>query len=189
VAGATLDELLDGLAAAAPSAAGGTAAAVTAAMAASLVAMVGRASQAWTEGADVAERAGTLRGRLLTLGEDDVEAFAAVLRAYRSTGEARAAELTAALIRASEVPLEIAERAAEVAELAAGAARDGRGPMRLDAEAAAVLAEAATRAASLLVSANLLAIPDGRESEQVSRLLEAAQRARERAAAVVDHTS
>ena len=182
----TLDELLDGLAAAAPSPAGGTAAAVVAAMAASLVAMVGRGSPDWPAGPEAAERAAALRERLLALGEADVQAFGAVLTAARAAraggpGDGRHA-LAEALLGASAVPLEIAERAADVAELAASAAREGRGPLRLDAEAAWLLAEAATRAASLLVSGNLSALPDGPWSERVPRLLEGAGRAEARAA-------
>lgn len=179
--------LLDGLAAPAPSPAGGTAAAVVAAMAASLVTMVGKGSPGWPEGAAVADRAAALRDRLLLLGGEDVQAFGEVLTAYRASREfepgERERELAGALLRASEVPLEIARCAADVAELAVGAAGAGRRPMRPDAEAAAILAEAATRAAALLVSGNLAALPAGQQSGQVPRLLEAARAAQGRAAA------
>ena len=179
--------LLDGLAAPAPSPAGGTAAAVVAAMAASLVTMVGRGSPEWSEGPAAADRAAVLRDRLLVLGEEDVQAFGEVVAAYRASRELEPGEwereLARALLHASEVPLEIARCAADVAELAAGAAGAGRRPMRPDAEAAAILAEAATRAAALLVSGNLAALPAGQQSGQVPRLLEAARAAQGRAAA------
>lgn len=179
--GSTLGELLDALEKTAPSAAGGTAAAVVAAMAASLVVMVGRESPAWADGAAAALGAATLRERLLALGAEDVQAFAAVLTASR---ESDSGALVEALIRASEVPLEIAERAADVAELASRAASGGKRPLRPDAEAAAVLAEAATRAASLLVRVNVAALPAAGYETTKSRLITAARGAQDRGAGV-----
>ena len=175
----TLDELFAGLEAAAPSPAGGTAAAVVAAMAASLVAMVGRESPAWPAGAETAAQAARLREQLVALGADDVRAFAAVLAASRA-GDSGA--LVEALVRASEVPLQIAERAADVVEIATRAATDGKRPLQPDADAAAILAEAATRAAALLVRVNVGALPAGRANEKAARLLAAAQAAEDRVA-------
>lgn len=174
----TLDELLAGLAAAAPSPAGGTAAAAVAAMAASLVVMVGRESPGWAAGADIAARATHLRDRLVALGAEDVQAFAAVLAASRADDSGAFAK---ALVRASEVPLEIAERAADVAEIATRAATEGKRPMRPDAEVAGILAEAATRAATLLVRVNVRALPAGSAGETAAQLLSAAQAAEDRA--------
>jgi formiminotetrahydrofolate cyclodeaminase len=174
----TLRDLLTELEASAPSPAGGTAAAVAAAMAASLVVMVGRESPAWDEGAHVAAECTRLRDRLVGLGADDVQAFAGVLTAARAASSDALAE---ALIRASEVPLEIAEAAADVVELAARAAREGRRPLQPDAEAAAILAEAATRVAALLVRVNVAELSADRE-EATTRLTEAAQVAQDRAA-------
>ncbi len=179
--GADLHELLDALEAAAPSPAGGTAAAVVAAMAASLVVMVGRESPAWPDGAAAALGAATLRDRLLALGAEDVQAFAAVLTASRDARESASGPLAEALVRASEVPLEIAERAADVAALAARAASDGKRPLRPDAEAAAILAEAATRTACLLVRVNVAALPAGGNEARTAQLVEAAQAAQDRA--------
>lgn len=178
--GSTLRELLDGLDAAAPSPAGGTAAAVVAAMAASLVVMVGRESPGWPDGAAAAFDAATLRDRLLALGAEDVQAFAGVLTASR---DALSGALVEALVHASEVPLEIAERAADVAELAACAATEGKLPLRPDAEAAAILAEAATRAAALLVGVNIAALPGDGHEVTAARLIEAAHAAQARASA------
>ena len=179
--GNDLRELLVALEAAAPSPAGGTAAAVTAAMAASLVVMVARESPAWPDGATVARDASTLRDRLLTLGAEDVQAFGAVLTASR---ERNTDALADALARAAEVPLEIAERAADVVELAARATADGKRPLQPDAEAAAILAEAATRAASRLVRVNVSALPHEGDQTLKVRLNAAAQAADDRAAAV-----
>ena len=148
-------------------------------MAASLVAMVGRESPAWPAGAETAARAAQLRDRLVALGIEDVQAFAAVLAASR-TGDSGA--LAAALVHASEVPLQIAEHAADVAEIATRAATDGKRPLQPDADAAAILAEAATRAAALLVRVNVAALPASSTNETAARLLGAAQAAEDRAA-------
>jgi formiminotetrahydrofolate cyclodeaminase len=171
-----------------PSPAGGSAAAAVAAIAASLVVMVGRGSPDWPAGVDAATSAAALRDRLLALGGEDVEAVAALLAAARASPHSapgdEASELGRALLRASQVPLEIAEAAADVAELAAAAAHDGERPMRADAEAAAVLAASATQVAASIVRGNVSAFPPGSSSvrEQIPPLLEAARLAAERAA-------
>ena len=148
-------------------------------MAASLVAMVGRESAAWPAGGDTAARATQLRDRLVALGAEDVQAFAAVLVASRADDSDAFA---AALIRASEVPLEIAERAADVGEIATRAATEGKRPLRPDAEAAAILAAAATHAAALLVRVNVAALPAGAANEAAARVIDAARVAEDRVA-------
>jgi formiminotetrahydrofolate cyclodeaminase len=160
-------------------------------MAASLVVMVGRGSPAWSEGPRVAGRAAELRDRLLALGDVDVEAFGKVLtelRRLRAEPSGREA-LDAALLGASEVPLQIAQAGAEVARLAADAARAGKRPMRPDATTAALLAGAATRAASLLVEGNLAALREGRHRERVEQLIDDARDARRTARDAVDTAS
>lgn len=180
--GRSLDDLLRGLEAPVPSPAGGTAAAVAAAMAASLVVMAGRESPAWPDGPVVAADAATLRDRLLELGAEDVQVVAAVLSAFRSSDAAAIAET---LVRASDVPLEIAERAADVVELAARAATDGKRPLRPDARIAVILAEAATRAAASVVRVNVAALSgDGNEATK-ARLVKAADAAQARSVAAV----
>lgn len=182
--GVSLDAFLDALEAPAPSPCGGTAAAVSAAMAAALVAMVGRGSSSWPEGAGIAAQARALRARLMALGADDATAFENVLVTMRhGTGspEQRDFALGTALVRAAEVPLHIGEAAADVAELAALASIEGSPHLRPDAAAAAVLAEAAVRAATHLVEINLAVMPGDRHSESAARLSAAASAARERA--------
>ena len=78
------------------------------------------------------------------------------------TPEQRDFALGTALLRAAEVPLRIAEAAADVTELAAVAAAEGSPHLRPDATAAAALAEAATRAATHLVEINLATVPGDR---------------------------
>ncbi len=94
-------------------------------MAAALVAMVGRGSSSWVEGAGVAAQARALRTRLTALGAEDAVAFEQVLVTMRDRSgapEQRDFAIGRALIRAAEVPLQIGEAAADVAELAALAA-------------------------------------------------------------------
>lgn len=175
---------LDELEAPAPSPCGGTAAAVTAAMAAALVTMVARGSSAWDDGPGIASQSRALRSRLTALGEDDATAFAEVLVTMRDrsgTPEQRDYALGLALLRAAEVPLRIAEAAADVAELAAAAAAAGSPQLQPDATAAAALAEAATQAASHLVEINLAIVPGDRHSERAASLASAAAAARARA--------
>jgi glutamate formiminotransferase/formiminotetrahydrofolate cyclodeaminase len=182
--GGDLSAFLDALEAPAPSPCGGTAAAVSAAMAAALVAMVGRGSSSWQNGAGIAAQATALRARLTALGEDDASAFEHVLSTMRErtgTPEQRDFALGAALVQAAEVPLRIGEAAADVAELAAIAAIEGAPHLRPDAAVAALLAEAAVRAATHLVEINLAVVPGDHHSESAARLSTAATAARERA--------
>lgn len=175
---------LDALEAPAPSPCGGTAAAAAAAMAASLVTMVARGSGDWDDAAGVAAQGRALRARLLELGDADTQAFADVLRRMREptgTAEQRDFALGNALLQAAEVPLRIAEAAADVAELAAFAAAEGAPQLRPDASAAATLAEAAVRASTHLVEINLATVAGDRHSARGVELAEAAATARERA--------
>ena len=153
-----IDELFQEFQAPAPSLNGGSAAAVVAAIAASLVVMVGRHSPTWIEGAATAAAAERIRERLLVLADEDVEVVSALIAASRDsrTGE-RSTDVVAALLRSSQVPLEIAEQAAEVAVLARAASSEGRPPMRADAAAAAALAASATAVAITIVKGNLAA--------------------------------
>ena len=153
-------------------------------MAAALVTMVARGSGRWTDGPGVASQARALRTRLTTLGDDDAAAFEHVLVTMRNrtgTVERRDYELGAALVKAAEVPLQIAEAAADVADLAALAASEGSSHLRADATAAAILAEAAVRAATHLVEINLATVAGDHHSRQAGIVAAAAAAARERA--------
>jgi formiminotetrahydrofolate cyclodeaminase len=85
---------------------------------------------------------------------------------------------------AAEVPLRIAEAAADVSELAALAAAEAKPALRPDAAAAATLAEAAVRASAHLVDVNLATVPGDRRSTQAAALATAAEAARARALGV-----
>jgi formiminotetrahydrofolate cyclodeaminase len=169
--------LHDVLAEAGPGPAGGSAAAIATTMAAGLVRLVARVSHEWDEAPGIAAQAAALGDRALVLADDDHRAYAHALEQLRSPD--RDASLGIALRRAAEVPLRIAEAAADVAALAALAARDGADAVRADAWAAATLAEAASVAAAQLVQVNLSTRPDGELSTRAELAARSATAARE----------
>ena len=158
VAGLPVSELQDVFAQAGPGPAGGSAAALAATMAAGLVRLVARVSSEWPDAPGVAAQASALGDRSLALADDDHRVYARAMAELASPG--RDATLGAALRRAAEVPLQIAETAADVALLAALAAQEGSETVRGDAWAAAALAEAATVSAARLVHVNLATRPN-----------------------------
>ena len=155
--GLSVAELLDEVSSPEPMPGAGYCAALALEMAAGLVTMAARVSRAeWGEARGAAAQATTLRERVAPLAERNVEAYreaVALLSAAESRG--RDDELRDALARAAGVPLEIAEIAVDVASLAAVVAERGDQALRADAVSAALLAEAAARAAATLVEVNL----------------------------------
>ncbi len=171
-----LSEILRRIEARTPAPASGSAAAVVCATAAALAGMVAAYQGEAPAGVAAGERAAALRLRALALAQQDISSYAPVLEALRlpQAAAGRDAQLVRALAAAAEVPLQIAEAAAEAAELAAelaqGASRHALG----DAATAATLAEAACRAAVLLVEVNLRGAG---EDERLSRAAALARRA------------
>ena len=145
-------------------------------MAASLVAMAARSSPDWDEGGGVAAQAEALRARVTPLALADSEAYARVLDAL-SAGDGR--DLPTALRRASELPLAIAEAAADTATLAAHAAGGCDASVRGEALVAVALAEAAARAGARLVEINLAAASHDPHHERARRALQEAAAALE----------
>ncbi len=162
-----VERFLDRIASAEPAPAGGSVAAVAVAMAAGLVAMAARLAHEWPKAGEVVERAEALRSSLTTLALADDDAYAKVIKALRlpAASPSREAELAAALSDAADVPLAVAEAAAEVALLAALVAQEGNDRLRGDALMAAELAEAGARGAAELVAINLA----GRDDPRVRR--------------------
>ncbi|HYM58740.1 MAG TPA: cyclodeaminase/cyclohydrolase family protein [Solirubrobacteraceae bacterium] len=177
LADSSLRELLERVAAGGPGPSGGACAAWACALAAGLVELAACVTLRHPECGEVhprmrelRSRARELRDRASELADRDVAVYAAVL----DTRRADDGGLDAALSAAADVPLEVAETAAEVAALAGEVSRTGADTLRGDAIVGAQLAAAAARSAAELVTINLGAAPgDGR----VDRARAAAARA------------
>jgi formiminotetrahydrofolate cyclodeaminase len=185
---APLRDFLDTLAGEGPAPAAGSAAAITVAMAAGLVAMVARASEGhWEEAGGVVGQAETLRARVAPLAKADAEVYLDALSTLRGRElleeRYRDQQLRAALDRAAEIPLRIAEAGADLASLAALLVENGNPEVRADAAAAAVLAAGGTRAAAKLVAVNLSALEGDPRVRHVDTLAEVAAEASGRALA------
>lgn len=180
-----LGEFLDMVARRQPTPGGGAVAAVTVSVAAGLVAMAARYSADRMDGGDaLVHDAERLRASAADLADADAEAYGAVIAAYAgSDGDERLRRqlVGAALTRASEVALEVAELGAETARLAGLLAVEGKRDVRGDAATALLLAEAATRSASHLVVVNVEA--GGGDGHLVRRAAESVATAREAASA------
>lgn len=185
---------LDALAAGTPAPGGVAAAALAAAMGAALAGMVagltmGRPRYAAVEAGmeAILRRAKALRGELTAAADADVRAYGAVMAAYRlpkaneSQRVERAAALQAALRRAVETPLAVAEAAVEVLDLAGRAAALGNPNAASDAAVAALLAHAGLDGAARSARSNLRQIKDDafvQEAEaRCTRLLAEGQQA------------
>jgi len=177
LAGLPIGALPDVLAEAGAGPAGGSAAALAAAMGAGLVRLVARVSDDWDDAPGVAAQATALGDRALALADDDHRAYARAMEQLRAPD--RDASLGRALRHAAEIPLRIAEAAADVGVLAALAAREGSDTVRGDAWAAATLAEAASAAAARLVHVNLATLPDDELCSRADAAARAAAAARD----------
>jgi methenyltetrahydrofolate cyclohydrolase len=168
---------------------GGAAAATAVAMAAGLVGMSARLSHdKLDESAALAARADALRARAAPLAQADARAYGRVLEAYRmpksEDPRARREEIANALSAAAEIPLEVAEIAAEVASLGVGLAENGNANLKGDSIAATLLAEAGARSAAVLVAINLRDNQDHRR-ERAEKLATSASAAARRAVAAI----
>jgi formiminotetrahydrofolate cyclodeaminase len=152
-------------------------------MSAGLVAMAARVS---SDPGGIAQ-AESIRARVTPLAAEDARVYRGAMTAMRSPGgdtaEERDESIRRALVRAAEIPLQIAEAAADAAALAASVAERGNEAVRGDAAAAAVLSAAAARAAANLVAINLAA---GSEQELVARARNVAEDAADSARFVLD---
>jgi len=168
----SLEEFLATVAERTPAPGGGAAAGTSCALGAALGEMAARFAGA----EEAVERAAQLRAEGLRLAEADLTAFAPVLAALRlAPGDPeRPARIRAAQSDAAEVPLAIAEAAAEVAALARRLAAEGKPGLRGDALAGADIAAGAALAAARLVEINLADAPDDPRS---ARARAAAERA------------
>jgi formiminotetrahydrofolate cyclodeaminase len=187
---ATVEHFLTALAADEPAPSGGAAAALACASAAALVEMA--ASLTPPDGpvpvAAVRERAAVIRSAATRLADDDAAAYGQVIRALRTPRDdaGRDERVAAALSRAADAPLAIAERAADAAELAAIVAHGGNPNLRGDALTGALLAEAAALAATRLVEINLASAPSDARVQRGRDLARRALAARDRALAAAE---
>jgi formiminotetrahydrofolate cyclodeaminase len=121
--------------------------------------------------------------KLAPLAQQDAEAYAVAVAALKAGKDDFVT--SEALGRAADVPLAIAEAAADVAALAAAVAEHGNPDRRADAAAAAVLAEGAVRAAAKLVEVNLSMRPEDHRITHARMLATDAGKYCEQAAAAV----
>ena len=165
----TLTGFLDEVGAKTSAPGGGAVAAVTVSLAAALAEMAARFSgKQWDRADEVVTRARELRTRAAPLAEADAEAYGAVIAARGTPAYDEALSL------AADVPLTIAQAAADVGELAAELAAGGNPNLRGDAATSALLAESAARAAANLVEINLAHKPG---DERITRARELASAA------------
>ena len=183
---APLSEFLDTLAGEGPAPGAGSAAAIVVAMAAGLVTMVARASKEfWPEAGGAIGQAEAFRERVAPLAQADAEVYREALTALRRREALeeryRDQQLRAALERAAEIPLKIAEAGSDLACLAALLVENGNPEVRADAAAASLLAEGGARAAAKLVEINLGTTEDDPRVRHVQTLVAVAAEASERA--------
>jgi formiminotetrahydrofolate cyclodeaminase len=153
-----LTEYLDQVAAPTPAPGAGAVAATVVALAAGLAAMAAGLSRRQLPDAEqLANRMLQLQERAKPLAGRDAEVYADVLAAQRRPSEdpERAAAVREALSQAADVPLEIATIGVAVLDVAAEVSRRGNPNLRGDAMTACLLAQAAVRAAAVLVELNL----------------------------------
>lgn len=194
----TLEDFLEALGSSAPAPGGGAGSALAAALAAALAEMVAQLTAGRAKFATVEEpmrrliqQARQARADLLALIAADEQAYGAVSAAYRlprATEDERAARDTAvqsALREAMRPPLEIMRRACDVLALAEEAAASGNPSVASDAGCAALLGEAAVRAAGLNVLANIVLL---RDESAVAEANAAKVRYEERAEALREQT-
>lgn len=175
-----LDAVTEAVAAATRVPGGGSVAAMVVALAAALVAKAGRLSlDHWRHAGGAIAQAEALRARAGPLAEADAAAYSEAITAL----EAGTETIGPALLRAAEIPLLIAEAAADVAALARVVADEVDPDVRPDAVAAATLAAAGAQAAAHLVGVNLGAQRDDERVLLAQALAASARRASEAALA------
>jgi len=182
----TLGSFLDLVSKAEPAPGGGSAAALVVGLAAGLCVMAARLSTTQLpDASDLAIGAERLRDRAAELCQADADAYGRLVSAIREPREPepqdRRRRIAAALLEATDVPLEVVEAGAAVAGLAARIAELGNPRLLGDAVTAALLAESGARAAGALVLINLEGVEDDDRRNRVARLIEETARSADQA--------
>jgi formiminotetrahydrofolate cyclodeaminase len=182
----TVADFCETLAAETSAPGGGSVAAIVLGFAASIAAMAARfSSEYWEDAAGAVAQAEALRARALPLADEDARAYESFLVARRMPEalepEVRDAAIGAALSRAADVPLAIAETGVDVATLACELVERGNPNLRGDAATAVLLSEAAVRASANLVEINLGTREGDERVERARELCEQTRRISRRA--------
>ncbi|MDR1916041.1 MAG: cyclodeaminase/cyclohydrolase family protein [Synergistaceae bacterium] len=169
----TLQDFLDVLASDAPAPGGGSVAALGGALGAALVTMVSNLTigkekyrDNWSEMETIRSGSEKLRAKFIKLMNDDTESFnvfMAAMKMPKDTDEQKALRrdaMESASKGATEVPMTTLECCAEMAATALMAAKLGNKNAASDAGSAALLADAAGKAAAYNVRINLPGIKD-----------------------------
>lgn len=166
----SVGEFLERLASQEAAPGGGAVAALAAAMGAGLAAMAGRFSlERFPQASEIVSAADEHMRSLGSLATEDALAYEAVGAALALPKEPdpahRSEAVRTALSRAADVPLAVAEGAAEVAALGLRLAREGNPNLLGDAVSACLLSAAAARSAAVLVHLNLRRFPQDTRHE------------------------
>jgi len=148
---------------------GGAVAALAGALSAALAEMVARLTIGKKSYAEVeqtmnavAAAASDLRQRLMRAIDEDIQAFNAVMEAYRLSKDdpERPAAIQNAMVHAADVPLNVARLALDAMQLAEQVARLGNKNAASDAAVAALVGLAAVEGAALNVRVNVASLED-----------------------------
>ncbi len=175
-----------------PTPGGGAVAALAGALSAALGEMVARLTVGKKRYADVeetmhaiVEAAKDLRQRLVTAIDEDVAAFDDVMEAFRLPKDAAGRDdaIEQAMVRASDVPLNVARLAVDAMELAEQVVRQGNKNAATDGAVASLMGLAAVQGAALNVRVNAASLDDrelaARYQRDVLALLERAHALRD----------
>jgi glutamate formiminotransferase/formiminotetrahydrofolate cyclodeaminase len=152
-----------------PTPGGGAVAALAGALSAALAEMVAQLSTGKKKYAEIevtmkaiAAAAGDLRQRLMSAIQEDIQAFDAVMEAYKLPKEdvGRSAAIQTALIHAADVPLNVARLALDAMQLAEQVARQGNINAVSDATVAVFMGAAAVEGAALNVRVNAISLDE-----------------------------
>lgn len=170
---------------------GGAVAALAGALSASLAEMVAGLTVGKRHYEDVQETmaaivaaAGTLRQDLLAAIDEDIQAFDAVMEAYRlpKDEDGRAEAIQQSMAHAADVPLNVARLSVEAMQLAEQVAKQGNKNAACDAAVAALMGLAAVEGAALNVRVNAVSLDDedlaARYQNDIAALVERARTVR-----------